>query len=292
MVIKITETVTEPKKGVSYVKKAWKRFRRNPTVIFGLVIIIGIILTAIFAPFIAPYDPTEMNYEKVYSPPGSEHLLGTDELGRDLLSRIIFGARTSLTVGIVSVFILTFIGVFVGAIAGYMGGWVDDLLMRFTEIVMTIPSLFLLIVMISIFKVKGLHIIMMTIGMISWPQMARVVRSEVLTIKERNYIEAAKSIGSSTFSIIFREILPNTIAPIIVMMTLRLANAIIIESSLSFLGLGDPTAITWGSMLSKGHVVIRSGWWIATFPGIAILFTTMGFNLVGDGLRDALDVRM
>ena len=289
---KMTETITEPKKGVSYIRKAWNRFKRNPTVLFGLVIIVGIVFMAVFAPFISPYNPKEMNYENVYAPPSSQHLLGTDELGRDLLSRIIYGSRTSLLVGVVSVFILTFIGVLIGAIAGYMGGWVDDLLMRVTEIVMTIPSLFLLIVMISIFKVKGLHIIMMTIGLSSWPQMARVVRSEVLTIKGRNYIEAAKSIGSSTFSIIFREILPNTIAPITVMMTLRLANAIIIESSLSFLGLGDPTAITWGSMLSKGHVVIRRAWWIATFPGIAILFATLGFNLVGDGLRDALDVRM
>jgi peptide/nickel transport system permease protein len=188
--------------------------------------------------------------------------------------------------------ILTVIGVVIGSISGYMGGRVDDVLMRLTEIVMTVPSLFLLIVMVSIFKVRGLHIIMTTIGLISWPQMARVVRSEVLSIKERNFVEAARSMGMNRFDIIVREILPNAIAPITVMMTLRLANAIIIESSLSFLGLGDPLAITWGSMLQRGHVVIRRAWWIATFPGIAILFATLAFNLLGDGLRDALDVRM
>jgi ABC-type dipeptide/oligopeptide/nickel transport system permease subunit len=278
--------------GSSYMNKAWNRFRRNPTVIFGLAIVLLICSMAIFAPLISPYNPKEMNYGEVYAEPGSRYLLGTDELGRDMLSRIIYGSRTSLLVGVVSVSILTFIGVVIGAIAGYTGGIVDNILMRITEIIMTIPSLFLLIVMVSIFKVRGLHIIMITIGLISWPQMARVVRSEFLSIKERSYIEAAKSVGSSNWSIIFREILPNAIAPITVMATLRLANAIIIEASLSFLGLGDPTAITWGSMLSRGHLIIRRAWWVATFPGIAILLATLGFNLLGDGLRDALDVRM
>lgn len=276
----------------SYMNKAWRRFRRNPTVLFGFAIVVIICGMAVFAPLISPYNPREMNYGDVYAEPGSKYLLGTDELGRDMLSRIIYGSRTSLLVGVVSVSILTFIGVVIGAIAGYTGGIVDNLLMRITEIIMTIPSLFLLIVMVSIFKVRGLHIIMVTIGLISWPQMARVVRSEFLSIKERSYIEAAKSIGASNWSIIFREILPNAIAPITVMATLRLANAIIIEASLSFLGLGDPTAITWGSMLSRGHVIIRRAWWVATFPGIAILLATLGFNLLGDGLRDALDVRM
>lgn len=281
-----------PRKGVSFKFKAWKRFKKNPTVLFGSAIVITIIMMALLAPYISPYNPKEMNYDAVYAPPSSEYLLGTDELGRDMLSRIIFGARTSLQVGVVSVFILTVIGVVVGSIAGYVGGNVDNFLMRITEIIMTVPSLFLLIVMVSIFKVRGLNVIMFTIGIISWPQMARVVRSEVLSIKERNYVEAAKSMGEGRLSIILTEILPNAIAPITVMMTLRLANAIIIESSLSFLGLGDPLAITWGSMLSRGHVVIRRAWWIATFPGIAILFATLGFNLLGDGLRDALDVRM
>ncbi|MCW4048798.1 MAG: ABC transporter permease [Candidatus Bathyarchaeota archaeon] len=286
------KTTVAPRKGVSFTMKAWKRFKRNPTVIFGASIVLIIIFTAIFAPFISPYDPKKMNYGDVYMPPNSDHLLGTDELGRDMLSRIIYGSRSSLQVGCVSVLILTVIGITVGAISGYAGGPIDNILMRITEIVMTVPSLFLLIVMVSIFKVRGLPIIMVTIGLISWPQMARVVRSEVLSIKERNYIEAANSMGASSFDILFREILPNIMAPITVMMTLRLAGAIITESSLSFLGLGDPTAITWGTMLSRGHLVIRRAWWIATFPGIAILFTTLGFNLLGDGLRDALDVRM
>ncbi|MBN2336762.1 ABC transporter permease [Candidatus Bathyarchaeota archaeon] len=289
----MTENVEiAPRKGVGFTRKAWRRFKRNPTVIFGSVIVLTIVAMAVLAPFISPYNPKEMHYSDVYAAPGSDYILGTDELGRDMLSRIIYGSRTSLQVGVVSVFILTFIGVIIGAISGYAGGWIDNVMMRVTEIVMTVPSLFLLIVMVSIFKVRGLHVIMLTIGLISWPQMARVVRSEVLSIKERNYVEAAKSMGESSFNIIFREILPNAIAPITVMMTLRLANAIIIESSLSFLGLGDPLAITWGSMLSRGHVVIRRAWWIATFPGIAILLATLGFNLLGDGLRDALDVRM
>jgi peptide/nickel transport system permease protein len=281
-----------PRKGVSFTRKAWKRFKRNPTVIFGSTIVLGIILMAFLAPFVSPYNPKEVHYAEVYAPPSSKYLLGTDELGRDVLSRIIYGSRASLQVGIVSVTILTIIGVIIGAISGFAGGYIDNILMRITEIVMTIPSLFLLIVMVSIFKVRGLPIIMMTIGLISWPQMARVVRSEVLSIKERNYIEAAKSMGENSISIIFREILPNAVAPITVVMTLSIASAIIIESSLSFLGLGDPTAITWGSMLSRGHLVIGRAWWIATFPGIAILFATLGFNLLGDGLRDALDVRM
>jgi len=286
------ETEFVPRKGVSFTRKAWKRFKRNPTVIFGSIIVLGIVLMAVLAPLISPYDPKMMQYNEVYVSPSSDHLLGTDELGRDMLSRIIYGSRTSLQVGITSVIILTVIGVIIGAISGYAGGQIDNVLMRITEIVMTLPSLFLLIVMVSIFKVRGLHIITMTIGLISWPQMARVVRSEVLSIKERNYIEAAKSMGESSLNIIFKEILPNAIAPITVMMTLQLASAIITESSLSFLGLGDPTAITWGSMLSRGHLVIRRAWWIATFPGIAIFFATLGFNLLGDGLRDALDVRM
>jgi peptide/nickel transport system permease protein len=270
-----------PRKGVSFTRKAWKRFKRNPTVIFGSTIVLGIILMAFLAPFVSPYNPKEVHYAEVYAPPSSKYLLGTDELGRDVLSRIIYGSRASLQVGIVSVTILTIIGVIIGAISGFAGGYIDNILMRITEIVM-----------VSIFTVRGLPIIMMTIGLISWPQMARVVRSEVLSIKERNYIEAAKSMGENSLSIIFREILPNAVAPITVVMTLSIASAIIIESSLSFLGLGDPTAITWGSMLSRGHLVIGRAWWIATFPGIAILFATLGFNLLGDGLRDALDVRM
>lgn len=281
-----------PVKGTSYLAKAWRRFHRNPTVIFGMTIVLGICLTAILAPILSPYNPKEMHYGEVYAPPSAKYRLGSDELGRDILSRIIYGARTSLLVGVVSVFILTGIGVVVGAVSGYAGGWIDNILMRATETIMTIPTLFLLIVMVSIFKVRGLPIIMVTIGLISWPQMARVVRSEFLSIKERSYIEAARSIGTSSLSIVFKEILPNAIAPITVMATLRLANAIIIEASLSFLGLGDPTAITWGSMLSRGHLVLRRAWWVATFPGIAIFFATLGFNLLGDGLRDALDVRM
>ena len=279
-------------RGTSYMAKAWRRFRRNPTVIFGMIIVLVICITAALASIFSPYNPKEMHYGEVYAPPSSKYRLGTDELGRDILSRIIYGARASLLVGLVAVSILTGIGVVVGSISGYAGGWLDNILMRITDMVMTIPSLFLLIVMVSIFRVRGLHIIMITIGLISWPQMARVVRSEFLSIKERSYIEAAKSIGSSSLSIIFKEILPNAIAPITVMATLRLANAIILEASLSFLGLGDPTAITWGSMLSRGHLVLRRAWWVATFPGIAIFFATLGFNLLGDGLRDALDVRM
>jgi len=271
---------------------AWRKFKRNQLSLVGLAIIIGLVIVAILAPYIAPYDPNKMHWGKEYVPPCPEFPLGTDELGRDVLSRIIWGARTSLYVGFGAVALTASIGILVGAISGYFGGWVDEVLMRFTDIMLTIPTIFLLIIIASIFQVRSLNVIIFAIGIVGWPTMARIVRSQFLLIKELPYIEAAKVAGISDIRIIFKHIIPNALPPIIVTATYDMASAILAEAGLSFLGLGDPRAVSWGQMLSIGHTVLRHAWWVATFPGLAIFITVLGFNLLGDGLREAFDIAM
>ncbi len=268
---------------------AWSRFKKQKLSIFGAVIALCVIILAIFAPILSPYDPKEMHWGEEMVPPCRRFLLGTDELGRDVLSQIIWGARTSLVVGLGAVGILVLIGVIIGSISGYFGGWVDELLMRITDIMLTIPTLFLIILMASIFKSRGIGIIILIIGVTGWPQLARITRSMFLSIKELPYVDAARAMGASNLRIIYRHIFPNAIAPIIVSATFRLASAVLTEAALSFLGLSDPTIVSWGKMLSVGHTTMRYAWWIATFPGIAIFLTVIGFNLLGDGLRDALE---
>ncbi len=282
-------------------KELIRRFKYNKSAVFGLVILIVLVLSAIFANYIAPNDPTPSPpqlFNKLKPGFWSEEAvkgmpLGTDALGRDVLSRVIYGARVSLSAGFVAVGIAMFFGIILGVIAGYYGGAVDAALMRIVDIMFAFPALLLAIVIVAVIG-QGLDKAMVAIGIVYTPQMARIVRSSVLYIKEMEYIEVQKAIGSSNSRIIFRHVLPNSIAPVIVYGTLMLATAILDCAALGFLGLGaqHPTP-EWGAMLSRSYSYIVSGaWWAATFPGMAILFSVLGLNLLGDGLRDILDPRL
>jgi len=270
----------------------WRKFKRNLLSLVGLSIVLGLIVTAVLAPLIAPHNPNKMFWGKEYMPPSPEFPMGTDEMGRDVLSRIIWGSRTSLYVGLGAVSIIILIGVTVGAVSGYFGGWVDEILMRITDIILTIPTMLLLILVASIFQVRSLNIIIISIGIIGWPTIARITRSQFLLIKELPYIDAARVAGLSHVRIVFKHILPNALPPIIVSATFDMASAILMEAGLSFLGLGDPKAVSWGQMLSGGYTMLLHAWWVATFPGLAIFISVLGFNLLGDGLREALDIAM
>lgn len=282
-------------------KELIRRFKYNKSAVFGLVILIVLVLSAIFADYIAPNDPAPSPpqlFNKLKPGFWSEEALrgyplGTDALGRDVLSRVIYGARVSLSAGFVAVGIATFFGIILGVIAGYYGGAVDAVVMRIVDIMFAFPALLLAIVIVAVIG-QGLGKAMVAIGIVYTPQMARIIRSSVLYIKEMEYIEVQKAIGSSDWRIIFRHVLPNSIAPVIVYGTLMLATAILDAAALGFLGLGaQPPTPEWGAMLSKSYSYIVSGaWWAATFPGIAILFSVLGLNLLGDGLRDILDPRL
>jgi ABC-type dipeptide/oligopeptide/nickel transport system permease subunit len=278
-----------------------RRFRYNKSAVFGLILIFILVFCAIFADFIAPNDPTPSppELEKSLKPgfwseDGIENMpLGTDMLGRCVLSRTVYGARISLTVGFIAVGIATLLGIVIGVTAGYFGGWVDSVLMRIVDVLFSFPALLLAIVIVAVIG-QGLDKAMVAIGIVYSPQMARVMRSSVLYIKEMEYIEAQKAIGSSNWRIIFRHVLPNSMAPVIVYGTLMMASAILDAAALGFLGLGaQPPSPEWGAMLSESRFYIVSGaWWAATFPGIAIVLAVLGLNLLGDGLRDILDPRL
>jgi peptide/nickel transport system permease protein len=283
------KTVKERKAGMLHI--AWRRFKKNKVSIAGAIITLTIAGIAILAPLISPYNPEKLNYGKELQPPSWEFLLGTDTGGRDILSYIIWGARTSLLVAIGAILIEVAIGVLIGAIAGYFGGIIDEILMRITDIIMTLPTILLLLTAVSMFKVRSIVIITLIMGALGWPWMARIVRSEFLSLKESLFVEAAKSLGIGKLRIIFHHILPNAISPIIVVATLDAPFYIMYEATLSFLGLGDPTAISWGNLVARGKDVLTNAWWVATFPGLMIFITTIGLNILGDGLRDAFDVR-
>jgi peptide/nickel transport system permease protein len=278
-----------------------RRLKYNKSALFGLIIVVIIVLCALLANYIAPNDPIPSPPQLAdklkagfWSDKGVEGaLLGTDGLGRCVLSRIIYGSRVSLTAGFVAVGIAMVLGITFGVVAGYYGGWVDALIMRIIDIMFAFPALLLAIVIVTVLG-QGLSKAMVAIGIVYTPQMARIIRSSVLYIKEMEYIEVQKAMGSSDWRIILRHILPNSIAPVIVYGTLMLASAILDCAALGFLGLGaQPPTPEWGAMLSKSYSYIMSGaWWAATFPGIAILFSVLGLNLLGDGLRDILDPRL
>lgn len=278
-----------------------RRFKYNKSAVFGLILILMLVFLALFADIIAPNDPspsppTLENSLKpgFWSEEGVEGMpLGTDMLGRCILSRIIYGARVSLTVGFVAVGIASALGIVIGITAGFYGKWVDSILMRVVDILFSFPALLLAIVIVATIG-QGLEKAMIAIGIVYAPQMARIMRGSVLYIKEMEYIEAQNAIGSSNFRIIFRHVLPNSIAPVIVYGTLMMASAILDAAALGFLGLGaQPPTPEWGAMLSESRLYIVSGsWWAATFPGIAIIFAVLGLNLLGDGLRDILDPRL
>lgn len=271
---------------------SWKRLMRNKTAMVGLGIIIALILVAIFASYLAPYDPTEADVLARLEAPSSEHLLGTDQLGRDILSRIIYGSRISLQVGIISVSIAIVFGVLLGTVAGYYGGIIDTLIMRVIDVMLAFPSILLAIAIMAILGPQ-LSNAMIAIGIVNLPRFARIVRSSVLTVKEEEYVEAAQALGARDSRILLHHVLPNCLAPIIVQATLSIATAILEAAGLSFLGLGaQPPTPEWGAMLSDGRSAIQLAPWVVTFPGLAILINVLGFNLFGDGLRDALDPKM
>ncbi len=271
---------------------SFRRMRKSRTAIFGIIIIILFTLIAFLAPFISPYDPMEQNFIKSFKPPSAEHYLGTDEFGRDVFSRIIYGARISLQIGFVAVFISLIVGVSVGLIAGYYGGWLDMAVMRVMDLMLSFPYILLALVIMSILG-PGIYNAMVAIGIVYVPQYARIVRSSVLSVKKKEYVMAAKALGANDFRIILKHIFLNSMAPIIIQTTLSIGRAIINAAGLSFLGLGaQPPTPEWGAMLSNGQDFLRNAPWIATFPGIAIALLVLGFNLVGDGLRDAFDPRL
>jgi peptide/nickel transport system permease protein len=269
-----------------------KRFSRNRGALIGLAILIVVILFAIIAPQLYPQSPWRTVARPFLAPFVMERFpLGTDTLGRDIASGLAHGARVSLTIGLVSTLVALLIGVPLGAIAGYAGGIVDDALMRFTEFFQTIPSFALAIVLVAILQPK-LGSIVLAIGVVSWPPVARLVRGEVLSLKTREYVQAAITIGQPTSRIIWSQVLPNTIAPIIVMGSLMIGSAILLESSLSFLGLGDPNLMSWGYMVGAGRTRLLDAWWISFFPGVAIFLTVLALNLAGEGLNDAMNPRL
>jgi peptide/nickel transport system permease protein len=279
-------------RSASFGAVVFRRMLRNPFALAGGAVVSILILVALLAQFISPYDPSAVKTEILLQPPSAHHWLGTDELGRDVLSRMIYGARISLMVGFVSIGLATLIGVIIGAISGYYGGWVDDLMMRFVDIMLTFPVFFLILAVIAVLEPNIMNV-MIVIGLTGWMGVARLVRAEFLSIKERDFVVAARSLGQRDAVIIFRHILPNAMAPVLVSATLGVAGAILTESALSFLGIGvQPPTPSWGSILTEGKNYIEFAWWLSVFPGLAILFTVLGYNLLGEAMRDALDTRI
>lgn len=260
----------------------------------ALALIVGFYLLALLAPWIAPYDPIAQGdvARTGFLGPSLEHLLGTDRLGRDVFSRILYGARISLLIGLVATAISVSIGTMVGAVAGYLGGWWDRILMRSTDMVLAFPRLVLLIFIVALFEPSVL-VIVLVLGLTQWPPTARIVRGDVLSVREREFVQAARALGLGRARIILRHVVPNVLAPVIVAATLGIGNTIVLEAGLSFLGLGPPGPTpTWGNMVADGRSNMLGAWWVATFPGMAIVLVVLAFNLVGDGLRDALDPRL
>tara|TARA_B100000131_G_scaffold296049_1_gene313553 strand:+ start:1016 stop:1849 length:834 start_codon:yes stop_codon:yes gene_type:complete len=269
----------------------WNRFSRNKSAVLGLVILLIVIFIAAIASFIYPEDPFRLAGKPLSAPGLNGFLLGSDSLGRDVASGIAHGAKTSLLIGLIATLAAVFIGIIFGALSGYYGGFVDDLLMRITEIFQTIPSFVFAILLVAIMK-PSIESIVIAITVVSWPGVARLVRAEFLSLKNREFVQACHTLGMNDVKIMLREILPNCLSPIIVIGSLMVATAILIESGLAFLGLGDPNIMSWGFLIGAGRTMLRSAWWVCTFPGIAILITVLAINLVGEGLNDALNPRL
>lgn len=270
----------------------WYRFLRNRLAVAGGVVVVSLFVVSILAPWIAPYDPNEINIDRVLEPPSPEHLFGTDQLGRDVLSRIIWGSRISLKVGFVATGIAIVIGAVLGAVAGYYGRWVDSVIMRFVDVMLCFPSFFLILAVIALLE-PSIWNIMIVIGLTGWMGITRLVRADFISLKERDFVQAARVIGASDSTIIFRHILPNAMASVLVAATLGVAGAILTESALSFLGIGvQPPTPSWGNILTAGKDNIDIAWWLSLYPGMAILVTVLGYNLLGEGIRDSLDPRL
>lgn len=257
----------------------------------GFIIILAVFLLAMLAPWVSPYDPDYINVKAILLEPSSQHWMGTDGLGRDVLSRMLHGGRISLLVGLVAVGISTAIGIVLGAIAGYYRGWVDTTIMRLVDIMLSIPSFFLILAVIA-FLTPSIVNIMVVIGLTSWMGVTRLVRAEFLSLSEREFVQASRALGAKDARLIFTHLLPNSLTPIIVSSVLGVASAVLMESGLSFLGLGvQAPQASWGNILTDGKEYIQFAWWLSLYPGLAILMTVLGYNLLGEGLRDALDPR-
>ncbi len=276
----------------SYYKDSFKRLKKNKMAMFCAVVVVLLILIAIFAPLLAPYDPNAQDYANILKAPSKAHLLGTDEYGRDILSRIIYGTRVSLSVGLLAQVLATVIGVTLGALAAYYGGWVDTLISRIMEIFAAFPDLIFAMGIMFVIG-PGIKNIFIALGLLTWVRTARMVRGQILQLKEKEYVEAAKASGATAFHTITKHLIPNCISTVIVLVTLGIPNAIMYEASLSFLGLGiQPPTASWGSMISFAQPYISYLPTYSIFPGIAIMITVIAFNIFGDGLRDALDPKM
>ena len=269
----------------------WKRFSRNRSAVLGLSILISVLFMAAIAGVIYPDDPFSLAGKPLSGPGLNGFLLGSDSLGRDVASGIAHGAKTSLLIGLIATLAAVFIGIIFGAFAGYYGGRTDDVLMRITEVFQTIPSFVFAILLVAIMK-PSIESIVIAITVVSWPGVARLVRAEFLSLKNREFVQACHTLGMGDVRIMLREILPNCLSPIIVIGSLMVATAILIESGLAFLGLGDPNIMSWGFQIGAGRTMLRSAWWVCTFPGVAILVTVLAINLVGEGLNDALNPRL
>ena len=287
-----TQTPQTTHKKRSGIMEVWHRLKRSPMAVIGLVLIVILFLMAIFAHAITPFSYSKQNLMHAFEPPSSKYIFGTDEFGRDIFSRIVYGARISLQVGFIAVGISMFIGGFLGALAGYYGGKIDNVIMRIMDVLLSIPSI-LLAIAIAASLGPGLFNLMIAVGISAIPNYARIVRGSVLSIRGQEFVEAAKAVGSSDLRIIFKHIIPNCTAPIIVQATLGVATAILTAAGLSFIGLGiQPPIPEWGAMLSSGRSYIRDYPYMTLFPGLAIMITILALNFVGDGLRDALDPKL
>lgn len=275
-----------------YLDLFWRRLRGNRLALAGGTVVGLLFVVALAAPLLAPYDPLEIDVARVLEPPSLAHPFGTDPLGRDVLSRVIYGSRISLLVGFVAVGIAAAVGTLIGAAAGYHGGWADAVLMRCVDIMLSVPTFFLILAAIA-FLEPSIWIIMVVIGLTGWEGVARLVRAEFLSLKERDFVMAVRAEGAGALRIILRHVLPNALAPVLVAATLGVPAAILVESGLSFLGLGvQPPTPSWGNILTAGKDTMEIAWWLSLYPGLAILITVLAYNLLGEGVRDALDPRL
>lgn len=285
--------------GMNLYAEAWLRFRRNKLAMVGLIMVITVILAALFADIIAPYPPMKQliwteGAEAKLAAPSAKHMMGTDLYGRDILSRVLFGARISLQIGIFATVVTLLIGIPLGAIAGYRGGLADDIISWLVNVIFAFPFMLFVLAVVSVFKDPGIFLIYVAIGIVNWVQVCRVTRGQFISLRGREFVEAAHALGLPQHRIIFRHILPNAVAPIIVQATLGMGSIIMIEAGLAYLGFGaQPPTPSWGLMISEGQQYLGQGqWWWSMFPGVAIMYTVLAFNFLGDGLRDALDVRL
>lgn len=266
---------------------------RSWTFRIGMVLTLALVICALAADLLSPYDPYSVDMQAVMAPPSVAHPFGTDYLGRDLLSRVLHGGRISLAIGVIAVLISGLVGTTVGAVAGYVGGWLDEVLMRITDIVLAFPTALLALAVMAVFEDPTVGKIFIVLGLVGWANIARLVRAEVMAVRERDYVMAARSVGAGPLGIVVHHVLPNTLGTLLVALTLGVASNILTEAWLSFLGLGaQPPLPSWGAMITEGQFFLTTRPWVCLFPGVAILLTVLGFNMLGDGLRDVLDPRL